>query len=155
MSTGMLIAAIVAGGAWRWWDGRSDDWHPSITQHTLVRLFIVAVLAALIGYDVLGDWGLLPAAVAVLSIHMSPYKFLHGIRSWLMPVRYALPAMVSVIPSWFGVWQGYHGGQAYILACLIAGASYPVLHRWGPEKLAEYGPEFLVGAAVIGGLAIL
>ena len=151
----MLIAVVIAGAAWRWWDGRGEDWHPSITKRTHVRLFFVAVLAAFIGYDVLGVWGLFPATIAVLSIHLSPSKFMYGWRSWWMTLRYALPAAVSVSPSWFGVWEGYHGGQAYILVCLVAGLSYPVLHRWGPEKVSEYGPELLVGGAVIGGLAFL
>ena len=155
MSTGMLIAVIVAGAAWRWWDGRGEDWHPSLTKHTLVRLLFVTVLAAFIGYDVIGSWGLFPAAIAVLSIHMSPSKFLPNWRSWLMTFRYAIPAAVSVIPAWFGVWEGYHDGMAYVLACLAAEASYPILHRYAPDKIAEYGPELIVGAAVIGGLAIL
>ena len=159
MSTGMLVAAVLAGAAWRWWDGRGDDWHPSITKHTLVRLSIVAVLAGMIGYDVVGAWGLFPAFIAVLSIHMSPAKFQSDAADWTMVGRYAIPAIVAVIPAGLGfidgMWVAYHHGFAYVLACLIAGTSYPVLKRYAPEKIGEYGPELITGGAVIGGLAII
>ena len=152
MSTGMLVAVTAAGAVWRWWDGRGENWHPSVTRHTLVRLLVVAVLAAFIGYDVMGGWGLVPAAIAVLSIHMSPVKFMNDATNWLMTLRYAVPA---VAPSWFGVYEMAHGGQTYVLACLVAGLSYAVLRRFASGKIHEYGPELITGGAVIGGLATL
>jgi len=99
MSTGMLIAAIIAGAAWRWWDGRGDDWHPSVTKHTLVRLSVVAVLAGMIGYDVIGAWGLFPAFIAVLSIHMSPAKFQSdaALVSWM---GCGWPTITALLTCW-------------------------------------------------------
>jgi len=159
MSTGMFIAVVMAGAAWRWWDGRGDDWHPSVTKHTLVRLSVVAALAGMIGYDVAGAWGLFPATVAVLSIHISPAKFQADAADWTMTGRYAIPALVAVAPAGLGfvngAWEAYHHGYAYVLGCLVAGASYPVLRRYAPDKIGEYGPELVTGGAVIGGLAII
>ncbi len=149
----MLIAVYIAVTL-LWWATRPHR-QDGLEISPPVLMLVFAVFAAILSYSAVGVWGLIPAAVAMHSIHVTPNKWLKNTRSWLMSIRYALPAALSVAPCWFGVWTGHNYGLAYVAACLGAGIAYPVLQRYAPEAVADDATELLVGGAVIGGLILI
>jgi hypothetical protein len=150
---------FILGALWRKWDGHGKEWHPSILEHGGVRIAI-GTLIALWSIGVTFDspvFILWPVLIAMISIAMGPSKFIEkGWSSWLMGLRYTIPAVIAVSPSWFGIGPTpYHWGLAYVGICLVAGLVYPITYKWFFGKVSEYAPELAVGAAVIGGLSVI
>ena len=153
MPTWMLIAVYFAV-VLLWWDTRAHR-EGGTEVSPPVLMICLSVFAAILGYAAIGPWGLIPVAVAMHSIHMKPNKWLPNTRSWIMSIRYALPAALSIAPSWFGVWAGHYGGLGYVGACFAAGIAYPALQRYAPDDISEDLTDFAVGCGVLGALVFL
>ena len=155
-----IALVIVLGALWRWWDGRGLDMHPGIFERSLPRLALAAPIAAYASWLAQGEswWILWAGGIAVLSMQLSPSKFIDaGWDSWWMGLRFLVPAAAVVAPGGLGYFALDNYGAAYLGVTVLAGLSYPILHRtkWLNGRVAEYGPEAISGGAVLGGLALM
>lgn len=146
---------LLAGAAWRFWDGLGKKDARAVTGVRAVVGVAVALAAAWWsqGLDLvvlwLGGWAALNLIV--------------GHTSWMdwkwQALRFSMVAALTVYPLGPSA-----AGWGYIAACAVAGLSYPLLfwlnERWplprwwlfdGPEAYARLP----LGAAVIGGLSFL
>lgn len=150
----MEIGIMALAGVWRSVHGMGvgPRWSRQIVG------LIVAMMAIWIGT---GNIYALPIALgAMISMNASVSQFIpNGWASWWMGLRYSVPmvAMISIASIWLDF--SYYGIPTILLA-VLAGLVYPVF-SWGVIKLhkpqlkwARVG-EFIVGAAAIGGLALL
>lgn len=153
----VIVAATLLGAVWRIWDGRGAHTHPGILDHSMVRL-AVALVGSLLALAAVGRMELIwlwPVAVALVSINAGPARFMPSGSwdDWMMGLRYSGPAIVAIAPFWaFNISGLYGGGIPYVLACALAGLTYPILKPRVAGLVSEWVPEGAVGAAVLGGL---
>lgn len=146
----LAILFIVAGAIWRFIDGQSRDSTGIATGLRNAVTILLAVTAALAGG--LHWWSLWAGGWAAASIIIGETRWE---RATWQAIRFGGLAAVAVLP--IGI-----AGLPYVLACALAGASYTALGqvddhlpRWRWLTGFEAYARFILGAAVIGGLAAL
>lgn len=154
VGTIMIFLSVISSGLWRAWYGMEKNFPPKI----VVKGLGVA-LAAIIGFLAIGlPYGPVLGLLAAVNMIMAVSKGIdEGWSSWFMGLRYSLPAALMVAPGWFGLYDINYYGIPYVLACVAAGLIYPIASV-RPGTLIRINwrvVEFIAGAGVIGGLALL
>jgi hypothetical protein len=141
-----LVITSILGAATRIWKGTGKWRKPVHPTYVVVLIALTSAYFALQNF-----WAIPVAAVASLSVTLAVSKFIEeGWGSWWMGLRYSIPALVIVIPGWFGLYPLYHHGLVYLAATVFAGLSYPVFLRLFGDKYHHTRiSEGLVGASVL------
>lgn len=132
---------LMLCGLWRVVDGES--WLPKIIRQI--------ALSALIGYSLhlsSADTWVQYALIAAATW----WNIEKGYTDWLDPLEMVIKYLPVGLAALIVI-----GGSAsiyYVLACMLCGLSYPVLHS---IKMPHYDfyARFIVGATVLGGLHLL
>lgn len=145
---GLIAAAAAVGGLWRLTDG---GWHRLPYGSSILGL----LLCLGVGYLAAGLLGLLPAVIAWRGLTQG-YEEWNSVKEMVKRGIWIGPAAVAAaaLPSQLGcplVYDGQWYAGLYLLIPLVANAVQPFIrHRMDNKPI-----EFMEGALVIGGLALL
>ena len=153
MDSMLMIILPLMGGYWRRKDGsnRADRWNIAKAYWRVLMSIVVIGFC----YKTFGNWGLFTGVVTTISMLMG-FETMTGGKGWTsfrMWYRYSTPAILATTPLIGSADTG--SCIAYVLACGLAGLSYPIGAKWFSDFKYTEICEYICGAVVIGGLAYI
>lgn len=148
MST-LILSAL--GALWRVWDGQGFSKLDRVYRFRVTGVICLSIISTLFvsGFNY---WALPLAAIPVISLVASPYKFMptQKVTDWFMLCRFSVPAAVYTLGLFLITGKLL---TFYVAVCIVAGAIYILSHRLyedtpGPgwrEKFSRYGGEIATG----------
>lgn len=146
-----LLVFVTLGSLWRLYDGREHPWWWNGAGLAIISW------ASFVGVGF--NWWIVWFTVIIWAALQSGYTKWESFK-WMIP-RYLFPTMLAGLT--YGIAIGDKSAILYGFLGLIPGLAYPILAKYGNDKLPIFwwldGPEayarLLAGGVLVGGLTIL